>query len=265
MTMAQAQPDFTKAPSAEEARVALSAMGNRGKELAENADIAAEAKEMASRRVPRSGGVAIPAVLPAHLVGSGDLSLPEELRRFNPGPGMQPMSEADFREKFDKEAQFTSWQELERQRQQAIMDSEQSDYQWYIRCKECLDHGVYLTRPIQRGEVLTMKDWYARYKPKAEDFWDRMPLCQVCLTKGSEVQLQIGEVDRWKRTWKPNPRWVWKLPRDPERFRFEGNFRAMLLEYGASNSHVEDIERRRNLYKAWKTQQEEKKAVKANG
>jgi len=33
--------------------------------------------------------------------------------------------------------------------------------------------------------------------------------------------------------------------RDPERFRFEGNFRAMLLEWGASNSHIEDIERRR--------------------
>jgi hypothetical protein len=257
--MTMTQPDFTKAPNPEEAHAVAATLGKRGKELDENAQVAAEAKAMSASYVPRPRAVAIPAVMPAHLVGSGDLSLPEELRRFNPGPGIKPMSEADYREKFDQGAQFTSWEVQERERQQAILDSEKSDYQWYIRCKECLDHGIYLTRPIQRGEVLGMMDWYARYKPKAEDFWDRMPVCQACLHKGQEVPLPIGMVDQWKRTWKPNPRWVWKVAKDQERFRFEGNFRALLLEWGASNSHIEDIERRRKLYKEWKAQQEAKK------
>lgn len=267
--------DFNKTPNAEEARTLVGALGKRGKELIENADIAAEAKEMSKNYAPRPrAGVPIPNVLPAHLVGSGDLSLPDELRRFNPGPGMEPMNEAEYRDKFDKEAQFASWQELETARQKAILDAEQSEYQWYIRCKECLGHAIYLTRPIQRGEVLKMTDWYARYKQKPEDYWERMPVCQMCLHRDHEVQLQIGVVDQWKKTWKPNPRWVWKLAKDPERFRFEGNFRAMLLEWGASNSHVEDIERRRNLYKAWKAEQaakkekaeqEAKKAVTSNG
>lgn len=259
--------DLSKTPTPEEARVLLSTVGKRGKELVENAEVAAEAKEMSKNYSPRprAGTVPIPAVLPADMVGSGDLSLPEELRRFNPGPDIQPMTEAEYREKFDQNAQFTSWQEMEQARLKAIVDAEQTEYQWYIRCKTCLDHGIYLTRPIQRGEVLGMKDWYARYKPTPDGFWDRMPVCQTCLHKGSEVPLEIGEVDRWKRTWKPNPRWVWKVARDQERRRFEGNFRAMLLEWGASNSYVEDIERRRNLYKKWKSEQEAKKAVTSNG
>lgn len=250
-----AQPDLNKVPTPEEARALLGTVGKRGKELAENAAIAEEAKEMSKNYVPRAAAL---RPTPAGAIGSGDITLPDELRRFNPGPGIHPMSEADYAEKYDSGNVRKSWEEREKERQQAILDAEQNDYQWYIRCKECLDHGVYLTRPINRGEVLGMGDWYARYKPKPEAFWDREPLCQVCLSRGLEVGLQVGIVDRWKRTWKPNPRWVWKLAKDPERFEYEGNFRAMLLEWGASNSHIDDIERRRQLYKTWKADREAK-------
>lgn len=259
MTMTNNQPDFSKAPSAEEARGVLATIGKRGKDLAENADIAAEAKEMSKSYVPRMRPT------PAGAIGSGDITLPDELRKFNPGPGMMPLTEADYIEKFDSTTQRKSWEQREKDRQQAILDAEQADYQWYIRCKSCLNHGVYLMRPIQRGEVLGMKDWIARYKPKPEDYWVRIPLCQVCLHNGEEVPLQVSEFHNWQHTFKPNPRWVWKIPKDPERFEYEGNFRAMLLEWGASNSHIEDIERRRQLYHKWKAEQEEKKAVKSNG
>lgn len=260
MSPAETMTDLTKTPTKEQARQILAESDNkRVKELVDNAAIAEEAKAMSANYVPKSAAL---RHTPAGAIGSGDITLPEELRRFNPGPGIQPMTEAEYAEKYDSGTQRKSWEEREKERQQAILDAEQNDYQWYIRCKECLDHGAYLTRPIQRGEIIGQKDWYARYKPTPDAYWNREPLCQTCLHKGLEVPLQVGIVDRWKGTWKPNPRWVWKLAKDPERFEYEGNFRAMLLEWGASNTHIDDIERRRKLYLAWKEEQKKKEAAR---
>ena len=254
--------DFTHVPDAKTSRAILSEMGKTGKALAENANVAEEAKEMSRNYTPQPR--AIPGISHSALSSVGDPSLPEELRRFNPGSYISPVTEQDYREKYEPVSKFEEWQAEVRAAQQKVLDLEKNDYQWFIRCRLCYGHAVYLTRPIEIGETLGQHDWYARYKPTPESFWDRMPVCQFCLHQGQEVKLDIEVVDQWKRTWRPSQRWIRKLAKDPERFRIEGEHRAVLMPYGASNTHIEDIERRRQLYAAWKKEQAEK-AVKSNG
>lgn len=193
--------------------------------------------------------------------------MPKELRDFSPGPRIMPTTEAGYLEKYDQETQFEKWQADERARQQAILDSERDAYQWYIRCRACYDHGVYLTHPIGIGDVLGRGDWYARYKPTPEAYWDRPLLCQWCLHKGSEVRLDVEVIDIWKHTFKPAARWLWKAAKDKDRFLIEGNIRAVLLPYGACNTQIEDIERRHELHKQWLAEkaEKEKEAKKIHG
>lgn len=257
--MSTKQTDFSKPPEPEEARAVVSALGKRGAEIAENAEIAEEAKAMSAAYTPRPRA-ALAGIIPAGVnsIGGGDLTLPQELRNFNPGPRISQTTEGTYDQRQDLESQFEKWQAEERARQQAILDAEKDAYQWYIKCRYCNDHGIYLIKPVEVGQVLGMGDWYSRYKPTADAYWDRPPVCQWCLHKGQEVRLDIEVVDLWKRTFRPMARFIWKAAKDRERFAIEGNMRAVLLPYGACNTQVDDIERRRQLYKQWTIEREEK-------
>lgn len=225
--------------------------------MSEEIEARRETRVRKSRQVP---GLAAPGVL-----GSGDISLPQEIRDFDPGPGIQPLDEADFREKYDKQAQWEAFQEERRRHQEEALAREGQEYQWYVRCHVCHGHGIYLKGPVTEGDTITLADWVSRYKPKPTDFWDRPPLCQECLKQGVETQLRVQRLDVWKRTWGVLWRWTWKVHRDPVRARVEGNFRALLGPYSAANMHIDEVERRRRVWDEHVKTQAEKKEKEARG
>lgn len=234
-------------------------VGDARKDARALADDIAMRRETRVRK-PSGPGLAVPGIL-----GSGDASLPPELRNFDPGPGIQAVDEADFREKYDQKAQWDAMQEERRKQQEAALAREASEYQWYIRCHVCHEHGIYLKGPVTEGDILTLADWTARYKPKPTDFWDRPPLCQACLKGGVETQLRVRNLDVWKRTFNVIWRWTWKVHRDPVRARIEGNFRALMGPYAAANMHIDDVESRRRAWDDHQKNLAEKKEREARG
>jgi len=256
-------PDLSKVPDKQTAHEIAMSLGKTAEARKEVETVTAEAKRMSKDYVPRSRAAAISGIPVAAL--GGDPTMPEELRRFNPGPRVLPTDESEDMSTFTPESAFEKWQEQERLRLQKVLDEEAAEYQWYIKCRECGQHGLYLVRPIQESTMIGPRDWYARYKPKAESEWHKPPLCQWCLHKGNEVQLPVKVVDQWRGTFQALPRWIWKAPKSKDRFDTEGNQRAVLLPCASQNAHIDEIEKRRHLRRAWEKEQAEKKKEAERG
>lgn len=123
-----------------------------------------------------------------------------------------------------------------------------SEYVHFLRCRQFNTHpegwpthGVYFTgRP---EGVVTDADWYAGYK-KTNEVWRNAIYCQVCLRAGREVPLDVEMVNWRKGEWRPDRRWVMKVPRDPKRAAVEGESRAFSLPGESNNLHIDDAHQR---------------------
>lgn len=141
---------------------------------------------------------------------------------------------------------------------------ENKTYQFFLKCRTPVHMiggrrfppiGVYFTKkPVK---VVGPHDWYSSYKQR-EVVWAQDVVCQACLkAMNQRNRLHYEWQDTMAGLWIPDRRWVWKVPKDPARFRLEGMTRAFDLPHVAANSWREEHER-----KLAKVSQE---GVKSNG
>lgn len=122
---------------------------------------------------------------------------------------------------------------------------EDEKYFFYLKCRNGAHridgrlmppHGVYFTKN-PGSAVVGDNDWDADYKREAGGIWGQDIMCQVCLKMGrQDALLPVIWVDRRKRLWKPEPRWLWMAAKDVKVWEAEGgDHRAVDLPQAANN------------------------------
>lgn len=116
-------------------------------------------------------------------------------------------------------------------------------YAVWLRCRRAqLHQGIFLLKD-PRGIVLGPEDWIADYRRETKLVWRGEIICQECLSEGVEERLPYEWQDYQKGTFIPNPRHVWKTPRDYATFELEGHTRLGRLRNEAANFELNRIER----------------------
>lgn len=128
---------------------------------------------------------------------------------------------------------------------------DQNTYLYFLKCRNphSIDgapapaHGIYFTR--RPDGMVANEDWYSRYKKRSQAWRGQEIECQVCLMMGiARQRLPYEWADVNTGTWIPDPRWVWKVPKDPQRAEIEGETRAFDLPYEAANTWRAEVEAR---------------------
>lgn len=144
---------------------------------------------------------------------------------------------------FDAQKNLAIFEKEKTDREAALAAQERADYVYFVRCRNYSEHpqgqpshGLYFTDKPNESEV-NDGDWYTGYKKKT-DIWRQAVYCQVCLRAGTERVLPVEMIDWRKGKWRPDPRWVFKVPRDLERARIEGESRAWPIRGETNNQHA---------------------------
>lgn len=148
---------------------------------------------------------------------------------------VQPISEEEAAHAWDANAQLREIDQRDVAINQELLRRDGELYQYFIRCRKCYGHGIYLTRAVTDGEVLKDADWVSRYKPEAKTVWRNAIFCQMCLSIGLEHELDIEVLDYRKGLFRPAARWLRKVSKDPLVAAKEGSVRACELPLTSQN------------------------------
>lgn len=135
-----------------------------------------------------------------------------------------------------------------------VQEREQEDeklYQYFLKCRNpthtvgaqpAPPHGIYFVK--RPGGMVGDQDWFSTYK-KRNAVWRQDILCQVCLKMGIEgARLHYEWQDGNRGLFVPDKRWVWKVPRSPQRAKIEGMTRAFDLPYESSNAWRAEVDKK---------------------
>lgn len=170
----------------------------------------------------------------------------EEAKRTEASLPFVPVDDETQKQAFDAETQFAEAVRLTEEERAALDKKRAETYRYFIRCrrnhKRMPPHGVYL-KSLPEDGIVKSTDWYSRYK-KEGDQWLQPIVCQACLAeRGEHVELNVVR-EGTLGAFRPNQRDVWKVAIDPVRRKVEGEIRAVLLGYEASNFEVREAEER---------------------
>lgn len=146
-----------------------------------------------------------------------------------------PLTEEQASDVWDSDKQLRDIEAADMAANAEILKAEESEYQYFLRCRSCYGHALYFTKPVQDGQVIGDGEWMARYKPDPKTIWRQRIVCQKCLMNGHERDISIEVVD-WRRgTFRCDNRWLRKVPRDRVRAAKEGSVRACEMPMTSQN------------------------------
>lgn len=147
-------------------------------------------------------------------------------------------------------------QRAERVQQEAVL-SDDSKWQYYVRCQRCHDNGryhigIFLTKNPRSGLVYP-GDWYATYKELDKGWWGDA-FCQVCYDIDDEGDMLGEEYPLPFLTYQPTTRKkgtvfivgveaLWRYPKSAELRKEIAPHRAMRVPYRSGNKQLDEIER----------------------
>lgn len=156
------------------------------------------------------------------------------------------------------------WLKQRREAQIAIADKARQEdealYLYYLKCRngthnddgvDVPPHGIYFVGKPNLGGVKD-HEWYSRYKRREAVRRGDNVVCQVCLKMGIPNQtlpyIWTGSGDEMRLV--PDPRWVWRTPKNPALYAAVGDSRAFDLAYAASNSWRDEYDRKVAAFQA---------------
>lgn len=151
------------------------------------------------------------------------------------GDVVMPVTEEEASDAWDSSKQLRELEAAEMAANEELVKQDGEEYQYFIRCRTCYRHGIYLTKPVTDGQVITDGMWFARYKPDPKTIWRQRILCQRCLMEGTEREISISYTNWQKGQFTVEPRWLRKTPKDRLRAAKEGSVRACEMPMTSQN------------------------------
>jgi len=151
------------------------------------------------------------------------------------GDIVMPVTEDQATDAWDSQKQLRELEASEIAFNAEMLKQDGEAYQYFVRCRSCYRHAIYLTEPVTDGQVIKDGMWFARYKPDPSTIWRQRILCQRCLMEGVERDISINFTNWRLGQFTVETRWLRKTPKDPLRAGKEGSTRACEMPMTSQN------------------------------